>query len=239
MESWKYHTAKDMGLPPSQRHASIHRESGLFEVLCNSMWIGLTRGYLRMWHRLCVTGREHLPTKPPFVVVANHSSHLDALVLNSLFSPRTHGQVFALAAGDVFFTSPVRRLFSANFLNALPVWRRQVSAKALQDLRERLLGEPCGYVLFPEGTRSRDGQMQSFKAGVGMLVAGTAVPVVPCYLHGCYEAMPPEKRLPRPRRIQITLGRPLAFEGESNDSTGWKAVAARLETAVRDLAPSL
>src|SRR5690606_3946329 len=86
----------------------------------------------------------------------------------------------ALAAGDTFFDSRPRAAFAAMCLNALPLWRKNVGRHSLDALRERLVNEPCSYVLFPEGTRSRTGDMNPFKPGLGMLVAATGIPVVPC-----------------------------------------------------------
>ena len=92
---------------------------------------------------------------------------------------RLRDRVFPIAAGDVFFETPMMSAFSAFFLNALPLWRKKCGPHALKELRDKLLEDPCVYVLFPEGARSRDGKMLPFKKGLGMLVAGTPVPVVP------------------------------------------------------------
>src|SRR5262249_2699248 len=89
--------------------------------------------------------------------------------------------------------------FAAIFINALPLWRKAVGAHALDALRDRLVGGDSGYILFPEGTRTRDGQMGAFKPGIGMMVAGTNIPVVPCWIEGAFEALPSDKRLPRPK----------------------------------------
>ncbi len=105
-------------------------------------------------------------------------------------------------------------------------------------LRERLVAEPCGYILFPEGTRSRTGVLGSFKPGLGMIVAETDVPVVPVYIHGAYEAAPPGRRLPRFRRIELRVGPALRFTDSANERPGWRDVDGRAEEAVRDLAPS-
>jgi 1-acyl-sn-glycerol-3-phosphate acyltransferase len=95
---------------------------------------------------------------------------------------RMRDQLFPLAAGDLFFEVPAIAAFSALALNALPVWRRNCGKHGLEDLRNRLLEEPCAYILFPEGKRTRTGEMGKFRAGVGMLTAGTSVPVIPCFL---------------------------------------------------------
>ena len=90
-------------------------------------------------------------------------------------------------------------------------------------------------ILFPEGTRSRDGRMQPFKAGLGMLTVGTSVPVVPCHLEGAFEAFPPKSRLPRPLRIRLRVGQPLVFAAAPNSRKGWQQVVSESEAAVRRL----
>jgi 1-acyl-sn-glycerol-3-phosphate acyltransferase len=238
MEDWKLEPARDLGLPLGQRVRSLHRECGLIETAAHLVWWRLLHLYFRLGHRLTVRGRENVPDSLPFILVANHASHLDALVLSCPLPWRCRDHVFAVAAGDTFFEKPVTAAFAAGVLNALPLWRKKAGPKALLDLRRRLLEEPCGYVLFPEGTRSRDGTMGRFKGGLGMLVAETAVPVVPCYLDGTFAALPPSRKVPAFRPITITIGTPLEFSQVKNEQTGWKEVAARAEAAVRALAPT-
>jgi 1-acyl-sn-glycerol-3-phosphate acyltransferase len=188
-----------------------------------------------MWHRLEVVGRANLPTEPPFVLVANHASHLDALALASPLPLLLRNRVFALAAGDVFFDKTLRSAFAATFLNALPLWRRKTPVKALAELRHRLLEEPCAYLIFPEGTRARDGRLTPFKPGIGMMVAGTNVPVVPCHLHGTFEAWPSGRTVPAPGKVRFRVGLPLQFADVPNERKGWDQIAATLHNAVAQL----
>ena len=145
--------------------------------------------------------------------------------------------VYPIAAGDHFFESPPRAAFAAWVLNALPMWRRNCGRHAMQQLQDRLVDEPCGYILFPEGTRSRDGVMGRFRPGIGMMVAGTGVPVVPCHLEGAHTAFSPDKKFPRPRKITLRVGPAMQFQDTANDKQGWQQIAASLEEAVRGLAP--
>jgi len=237
VEPWRLEPARDVGLPLDQRMRSLKRESGLISTALHLTCWTFIRAYLSLYHRLRIEGRDNLPADPPYLLVANHTSHLDALVLSSLLPWRLRDRVFPIAAGDVFFETPVTSAFSAFFLNALPMWRKKVGSHALQDLRERLVTEPCIYVLFPEGTRSRDGKMQEFKKGLGMLVAGSAAPVVPCYLDGCFAALPSESRWPRPSRIRVRIGKPLDFSGVPNEREGWEQLMQTVEAAVKALRP--
>jgi 1-acyl-sn-glycerol-3-phosphate acyltransferase len=236
VEEWNFDPAHDHGLPIGQQLRSVRRESGLLGKIGQAAWAGWVSLHLRALERIRVVGREHLPATPPFVIVANHGSHIDALVLASLLPRRVRPCTYPIAAGDTFFESPVRAAISANLLNALPVWRHGGGRHGIDALRDRLLGQPCGLILFPEGTRSRSGAMSPFKPGVGMLVAGRPVPVVPIHLSGTHAAWPPRAKLPRfGRTITAAVGPPLWFEEVSDDREGWAAVAAAAEAAVREL----
>jgi 1-acyl-sn-glycerol-3-phosphate acyltransferase len=235
MEEWKFEPAKDLGLPLSDRLKSLRRESGLVGTLFHLLWWSFIRCYLFLFHRLKVEGRENLPQEAPFVLVANHASHLDVLALAAPCPHRLRDRLFPIAAGDAFFEKVPVAAFAAYALNALPLWRKNCDPRDLEELRRRLVEEPCGYVLFPEGTRSRTGEMARFRRGIGALVASTLVPVVPCYLRGAFEAFPAHHRLPRPRRLTLTVGAPLRFPSVPNDKDGWAEVAARVETEVRRL----
>jgi 1-acyl-sn-glycerol-3-phosphate acyltransferase len=229
---WQLTPASDLDLPVGQRVRSLSRERGLLDTTIGFLWWGFVRTYMRLYHRLEVAGRERLPVKAPFLLVANHASHLDVMVLASTVPRRLRHCVYPIAAGDTFFESPVAASFAAFVLNALPMWRRRAGAHALSQLRERLVGEPCGYILFPEGTRSRTGEMASFKCGLGMLVAGTGVPVIPCHIRGAFTALSPDHRLPRPRKLHLRIGTPLVFADTKNDRDGWRLIARDTEAAV-------
>lgn len=237
MDDWRYKPAGDLGLPHEEAFKSLKRENGLFSTALHWLWWSFVRLYLAVWHRLKVDGREHLPHNPPFILVANHSSHLDALVLAALLDLRLRDQIFPIAAGDVFFTNPAISAFAALMLNALPMWRKNCGPHALAELKQRLIEEPCCYILFPEGQRTRTGQMLPFKAGIGMFLAGTNVPVIPCHIEGCFRALRPETRWPLPHRITVRIGAPLRFGDVPNKRHGWEKIAEDLQTAVQALAP--
>jgi 1-acyl-sn-glycerol-3-phosphate acyltransferase len=236
MEPWKLEPARDTGLTPGERFRSVRRESGLLESLAHHLCFSLLRSYFAIAHRLTIIGREKLPVHGPFVVAANHCSHLDALALGAALIPRHRERAFPIAAGDVFFQSTVTSTFSAIMLNALPMWRKNCGTHALADLRRKLQEEKAIFIIFPEGSRSRDGEMARFKHGLGMLVAETNVRVVPCGLAGTFEALPPHRKLPRPVTIKLAIGDALQFASTANDRTGWSQIAESVESAVRRLA---
>ena len=236
MEPWELQPARDTGLTPSERFRSVRRESGLIESLTHHACFSMLRIYFAVAHRLAIEGREKLPAHGPFVLAANHCSHLDALALGAALTPRHRERAFPIAAGDVFFQSTVTSRFSAIMLNALPMWRKNCGPHALVDLRRKLQEEKAIFIIFPEGGRSRNGSMLPFKHGIGMIVAETNVPVVPCGLAGTFEALPPKQKLPRPVSIKLTIGDALGFTSTPNNREGWSQIARSVESSVRRLA---
>jgi 1-acyl-sn-glycerol-3-phosphate acyltransferase len=234
---WQFRPARDTELSPVARLRSHAREVGLSGLVLQGAWRRGVRAYLRLFHRLEVVGRENLPAAPPYVLIANHSSHLDALSLAAMLRGAASRRAFALAAGDTFFTSVKASAFAAWAVNALPVWRRRTSTKDLNGLRQRLEEDALVFILFPEGTRSRTSAMGRFLPGIGALVAGGTVPVVPCYLEGAHACWPATRRWPRPGKLRLRIGAPLDFSATTDDKAGWMEVARRCEEAVRALSP--
>jgi 1-acyl-sn-glycerol-3-phosphate acyltransferase len=234
MDDFVMTPATDIGEPPGKRLRSPRRESGLVTASLHRAFWSLARYYLAIWHRLTIHSAENLPRREPFVIIANHCSHLDAIVLGSALPWRFRGKCFSLAAGDVFFNSSIMSLFAAAFLNALPVWRKKSGNRSFDEFRKRF-EEPCSYIIFPEGARSRTRELMPFKAGIGKLVAKTDVPVIPCWLEGCRAAWPPGSILPRRKRVDLWVGVPMTFAAYDNNREGWEQIAGELKTAVQNL----
>lgn len=233
--AWSYRPASDHGLGEAERLRSVLREPGLVSTVVHraasaALWV-----YLRGYHGLTVSGLEHLPARPPFVMVANHTSHLDALVLASVLPSALASVTYPISAGEVFFESMAHSAASSLFVNALPLWRQRVATHALEELRGRLAEGSVGYILFPEGGRSRDGKLGAFKPGVGRLVAGLSVPVVGCVIRGAFDALPPGSRLPRPRGVSVRIGQPRDFARVADDRGGWRRIADELREDVTRL----
>jgi 1-acyl-sn-glycerol-3-phosphate acyltransferase len=155
---------------------------------------------------------------------------LSVLPLNKLH------RAFPAAAQDYFFVNVPRLALAAVVVNALPFGRQTQVRQSLELCRQLLANPGNVLVLFPEGTRTATGQMGGFKPGIGLLVAGTTIPVVPCHLAGAFEAWPRHKALPRPRRLCLRLGEPRTFATLTPERDGALQVAAELRQAVSNLA---
>ncbi|MCS5713417.1 1-acyl-sn-glycerol-3-phosphate acyltransferase [Herbiconiux sp. CPCC 205716] len=184
--------------------------------------------------RVSVQGRDALKgVRGAFIVVANHSSHLDApLVMCSL--PRRMGRYLAAgAAADYFHDIWWRRILTALFFNAFPIDRTGTAQK--QGVSKKLLSRGVPLLVFPEGTRSKTGEMAEFKAGAAALSLSCDVPLVPVALVGANAAMPRGRNWPIPGRPPVTVvyGEPMiGLPGETPDefSKRIRAEVRRLHT---------
>jgi len=208
------------------------------EIVVRTLRCGIQltmRGALRACHRLAVTGRENLPVSQSFIMVCNHSSHLDAVCLLASLPLRRVHHAFPVAAADYFFSTPVRSVLSRIAVNGLPL-DRHGGAGCLEGCRERLANPETVLIIFPEGTRSSSGELGRFRSGVARLVAGTRTPVVPCHLSGAFEAWPKGRALPRPFPLRLRIGEPRTFPDVSVlDRQAVADVSAKLRDEVAAL----
>ena len=153
---------------------------------------------------------------PPVIFASNHASHLDApLVLCSL--PRAWRERTAVgAAADYFFDVWWRASATALIFNAFPV-ERAGGARATRTAID-LLADGWSILVFPEGTRSRDGWMQRFRSGAARLALEHHVPVVPIAIRGSFAAMPRGRGWPRAGRFPVSIryGPPIRPTGDED-----------------------
>ena len=159
-----------------------------------------------MWNetRVRVEGLDVLEDlRPPVIFVWNHSSHLDAPLMLCSLPPAWRERTAVGAAADYFFDVWWRAAATALVFNAFPV-ERAGGARATQTAIE-LLRDGWNLVVFPEGTRSKDGWVQRFRTGAARLALEHGVPVVPVAIRGSYSAMPRGRGWPRAGRFPISM----------------------------------
>ena len=200
------------------------------------------RGLLKplVWRLVTVDviGAEHLERLDGgYVVVANHSSHLDApLVFGAL--PRKAARYLAAgAAADYFFEVRWRKALTTLFFNAFAVERNAEGKRASQS--QRLLEAGIPILLFPEGGRARAGEFRPYKPGPFALALGTDCPVVPLALVGASSAMPRGVNWPLKGRMPVTvvIGEPMRGEPDEKPREFSERVAAKVRELHESIAP--
>jgi 1-acyl-sn-glycerol-3-phosphate acyltransferase len=144
-------------------------------------------------------------------------------------------RAFSAAASDYFFEGLPLIWVAAVIANALP-FSREVRVRQSLGLCGALLQNPGNVlILFPEGTRTVTGTVGRFKPGIGLLLAGTGIPVVPCFLSGAFDAWPKGRTIPRPSKLTLRIGPPRTYRDAAANKEGALSIAADLERAVAAL----
>jgi len=168
------------------------------------------RALYRDLYKTEVRGRAYIPRDRNFLVVANHASHLDMGLVKVALGDQGE-RLAALAARDYFFDTTLKRAYFENFTNLIPMER---SGSVRQSLRAAVeaLRHGMNLLIFPEGTRSRDGRMARFKATAGYLALQCGVDALPLYIRGTHQALPPGQLLPRAADLEVLIGQPIRVD---------------------------
>jgi 1-acyl-sn-glycerol-3-phosphate acyltransferase len=187
---------------------------------------GLARWLARRLFALEVRGLENVPDGTSCLLCANHTSHVDTFAIATATAHVSRRLIF-LGARD-YFTRMRSRHFLVRKIICLVNFDRAPTAAALKRnlaSLSRCCAEGRVIVLFPEGTRSPDGQLATFKMGAALFADRLSVPVVPCRIEGAHASLPKGSWLPRLTRLRVTFGCPVTIlAGADGETSGERAI---------------
>ncbi len=192
------------------------------------------------WLKPRILGGGNIPANRNVLVVANHSSHLDfALVRHAL--GRMGENLVVLAAKDYFFNTNLRRFIAKNFTPLIPFDRERAQLESLDDaLAELAAGRSV--LMFPEGTRSPDGELHEFKSGAGYLALRGGCDILPVHIKGTYQVLGKGKLLPRRHPVEVRIGAVIGRDllasvaGQNEGAGAYRKLADFLRQSVANLA---
>jgi 1-acyl-sn-glycerol-3-phosphate acyltransferase len=187
--------------------------------------------FLRLFYRIRVEGREHIPKHGGAILASNHISFCDSFVL-PLVVPR---RVTYIAKAEYFDNWKVAWFFKAN--GHVPVRRGEgADWKNAMDAAAQIVEAGVLFGIYPEGTRSKDGRLHRGHTGVAMLALRTGAPVVPIGFIGTDKAQPVGAKMMRPfKRVTIRIGPPLDFSAQAGQPAGQRALRAMTDTVMAEI----
>lgn len=204
----------------------------------NLYWTYYIAPVVRRMSSLVVFGLEHLEGGGPFIFVANHNSHLDTPLLLTALPAHIRRRTVVAAAMDNFFMTTSKAFRTVLTFNAIPIDRHKINRRSSQ-LALELVEDRWNLLLYPEGGRSADGNLQEFKSGAAYLAQRSASSVVPTYIHEAGYLRGPKyakaaiytANTQRRHPVTVTFGEPL----RAQESENIRHFGARIEDAVAQL----
>jgi 1-acyl-sn-glycerol-3-phosphate acyltransferase len=200
-----------------------------------------------LYTRPRVYGREVFRRLPhPVILVANHSSHLDTpTILRALPLPWRQRTAVA-AAADYFYKKRGVRQLVALIFNTVPLARHGGGVGNGSTAHvDRLIDQRWNLLMFPEGTRSRDGRLGKLRSGAAVIAQQHRIPIVPIFVKGTHDAMPPGRNWPKRRhffsrrhRVEVHFGEPIWPKADEHRAEVMSRVRSFLEAEAGDGVPT-
>jgi len=205
-----------------------------------SLWARTYRRIARPWtvtrhvRRFCrpfvVEGRENLArVQNPVLIIANHASHFDTAVALALLPDRIYDRTAVVAAADRMYRERLKGMWHSLRYNAFPITRG--GGREALDYSRWLLRNGWSLLIFPEGRRTRTGELLPFHPGPAILALAERVPVLPIYIQGTAGVLPAGTKYSRPAPVRVRVGKQIWFD----DGTSVEQAKRAMEEAVRAL----
>ncbi len=213
LEAFRRRGVSEVRVSPSQKVTP--------EIPCllpDPFWGPFARRLLRFWGRLFyrlylrleVRGQENIPDRGPLIIAANHTSHLDTGAVICALGEKAE-TLYPVGAKDYFFNHRFKGFLFQTLVHVVPFDRHGNFIEGFR-ICKQVLDQGKFLLVYPEGTRSLDGQIAPFRPGVGYIAVETRAPILPCLIEGTYESMPKGRIFPKPGHIRVTFGQPIQVE---------------------------
>lgn len=183
--------------------------------------------------RLRITGREKLPAKGPLLICSNHQSYLDPIIMATVLPWPLFRRAFAVGTSEIF---------GSGFMRRLAGWLRVVVVDPDANLIPAMRAGACGLrhggvlILYPEGERSIDGRVRTFKKGAAILSTHLQIPIVPVAIEGFHDAWPRTKSFQKFAALKIAFGDPIYPPSNAQPSeSDYEKLTAELKSKVVDM----
>jgi 1-acyl-sn-glycerol-3-phosphate acyltransferase len=190
----------------------------------------LSKAIAKTFFNYRVIGAENMIEEGPCIIAANHCSYLDPPLVGIACKRAIH----YLARKSLLDVPVLGRILPE--LNVIPVDQKNADRSALMGAI-RVVRNGGAVLIFPEGTRSPDGNLQAPQPGLGMIAAKTGAPVVPARIRGSYESLPRDSFYPRSTEISVSLGHPILFGKNlsTQDRSSYEALSATILAGIATL----
>jgi 1-acyl-sn-glycerol-3-phosphate acyltransferase len=207
-----------------------------------SWWARTYRRALRRWdvdkhikafcQPLTIEGQENVEgVTGPLLVIANHTSHFDSVIVLSVLPKQIWDRTAIVAAADRMYREKVKGMLHSLRYNAFPITRG--GGREALSYSQWLLHNGWSLLIFPEGKRSRTGELMPFHGGPAILALGQHVPILPIFIQGASNILPPGERDSRPAPVHVSIGTPFTLPGDATIPDAKNA----MESAILRLIP--
>jgi 1-acyl-sn-glycerol-3-phosphate acyltransferase len=191
-------------------------------------------GTLINWHVTPTSSGLELfdGVKPPVIFVSNHSSHLDTPCILCALPKEWRTHTATIAAADYFYKNRIiARLVTLSFAT-VPIERAGGLSKLTTGRLSRLFSDGWNLLIYPEGTRSRNGELGRLRYGAAYMSIEHRIPIVPIYVQGTYEAMPVGRPWPRIHPVRINFAPKALYPAPGEDH---RSLTARIEESLSEM----
>ena len=212
MRPWNYENDQWTKLPPHLKHLPLFTQHfDLMSLVVRFVWSLILKNWFYTFYiRLDIKGGSftdlyHKHKK--LIIISNHASHLDATSIAASIPRRRWRHLYMAAAKDYFFSNALFTFFSQHCLGAIPIDRIDKKGEAVQLIISLLTNlDRMWLIIFPEGTRTKDGKIQEFKRGISIFAEKTNTPILFLFIEGNSKLWPKGAAFAKPGKLTIHIG---------------------------------